>query len=446
MPRLTLRATLALAMVAAVLAGCSNEAEVAKPRLDAKRTDAPSTTLDSRFCETFINADNRSVLRPLVGDEFAPAIDVLEAFSGEATGGPNLYVGEDVSLPVLQKALAADGAADALASLAEAATTTCATDATVGSMLTAFAVAAAMSGAPKVDDYCRGLASMNGLVSSSGPAHVEKLQESAPAEHRDALEALLELTRLPEGQAPDTELAARSAGALMGVGLYSQLTCGTKHAFTTAMMATAVLFSLIDGASSTSEPGSTTPGGSTGNAESDALPATPADPGPANAALNTVAEGLSFDVSELALEDTRGYHASVVHPAGWTLETGISSTFEPPMDSGWSIFDEVRVSAGCDGVCQPTDWQSRLRGPDGYLTGLTQGSTVTVDRPVSGSAGVVLVLTNAAGDPRAAVVRWLDTASRYFLCEVRLSAERASLIDAFVTACEASRPGWIPVG
>lgn len=413
---------------------------MAKPLADAKRPDAPSTTLDSRFCDAFTNAQDPSELRGLVGEELAPAIDALEAFAAADGDQDNT---DDASARELHTALAADGAAGGLASLATTASTTCA-DATVGSMLTAFAVAAAMSDAPKVDDYCRGLASMNGLVSSSGPAHVEKLQESAPAAHREGLEALLELTRLPEGQAPDTELAARSAGALMGVGLYSQLTCGTQHAFTTAMMSAAVLFALIDGTSSTSEPGSTTPGGSTGSAEADAKPATPADPGPANATA-PAGSGLSFGVTDLPLEDDGRYHASVVHPVGWTPDRGISVAFEPPMDGGWSIFDEVRVSAGCDGVCQPTDWQSRLRGPDGYLTALTQGSTMTVDRPVSGSAGAVLVLTNSAGDPRAAVVRWLDTASRYFLCEIKLDAQRAVLIDAFVAACEASRPGWIPV-
>lgn len=443
MPRRAIGATLALVLIAAILAGCGNDAEVAKPQSGSKRPDAPSTTLDGRFCDEFTNAQDPSELRGLVGDELGPAIEALETFA--AVDGSQTTP-DDSAARELQEALAADGVADGLASLAETASTTCA-DATVGSMLTAFAVAAAMSDAPKVDDYCRGLASMNGLVSSSGPDHVEKLQASAPAAHREGLEALLELTRLPEGQAPDTELAARSAGALLGVGLYSELTCGTQHALTTAMMSAAVLFSLIDGASSTSdtsEPGSTASGGPTGSAESDALPATTADPGPANAAL-TAGSGVTFEVSELTLEDTRGYHASVVHPAGWSLETGISTTFEPPMDSSWTIFDEVRVSAGCDGICQPTDWQSRLRGADGYLTNLSQGMTVTLDRPVTGSAGIVMLLNDSSGDVRGAVVRWLDTASRYFLCEVRLDAERAALLDAFVTACEASRPGWIPV-
>ena len=41
---------------------------------------------------------------------------------------------------------------------------------------------------------------------------------------------------------------------------------------------------------------------------------------------------------------------------------------EPPDGAPFGFFTSMSLASGCDGMCEVTDWEQRLRGPEGYLT------------------------------------------------------------------------------
>lgn len=442
--RPTRRAALITAVVATLLTGCGTEAEIGKRQTSAKSSSLAPLAVDTAFCDAFSDTHDPDELRGLLPDTYQPAIDALSAFgalsgalSGDGSSGP-----DKTSLRAMERAFAADGVADQLASMAAGASASC-PDRSVGLLLGAFATLASMSGADKVGPYCERLVSLAELYGGADSSDLRELEKLAPPRHREGVRALVEISELLPTQQPTADLPPRGAGALWALGLYSELTCGNTEAFATVSVAAGLLLSLLDSTAG-AVPGEGGPGDGAEGGDAETTPPTPADPSAANAAVPPGAT-LSFTVTELPTEDDGRFKVSVVHPTGWTSDSFMGITFDPPTGGEWGIFEKVTVSAGCDGICAPTDWQQRLRGPDGYLTTFAQGSQVTADRPVSGSAGAVIAISKPDGDVKAVLLRWVDTASRYFRCEVELTGEHAALLNAFVTACESSRPGWIPV-
>lgn len=153
---------------------------------------------------------------------------------------------------------------------------------------------------------------------------------------------------------------------------------------------------------------------------------------------------LEFEADNFDLEDDGEHTASLVVPVGWESKSFIGVDFEPN-DDELGFFTEMSVAAGCDGLCEVTDWEERLNGPDGYLTMLGDGGSVVERREVDGSEGVLLITQDSFGTS-VIVLRWDDSADRYFECEATLDDDAEDLAAAFEAACLAARPDWFPVG
>ena len=110
-----------------------------------------------------------------------------------------------------------------------------------------------------------------------------------------------------------------------------------------------------------------------------------------------------------------------------------------------TFFTSIGFDTGCDGLCAPTDWAERVRSDGGAVERFMASHPGATERSVAGSAGVVLV-SASPDDPAALVVRWDDTASKYFVCTVDVDSAMVALLDALTAACESSRPAWIAVG
>ena len=155
--------------------------------------------------------------------------------------------------------------------------------------------------------------------------------------------------------------------------------------------------------------------------------------------------GLEFEVLELQLtEHSDEYSASVVAPIGWEIDSFIETTLDPPPDSGVGIFAEMSFRAGCSGSCEPTDWEERLREPDGSVESLSELDDYD-ERPTSEGNGLVVTGIGSLSRPRAVVFYWDDSADHFFKCSVELGRRDAHLREAFVAACESSRPHWFEV-
>jgi hypothetical protein len=415
-------------LVALLLASCGDDSqpETAAPTTTRATSDA------ARFCE--IIADDTGYLEGLErvvpkdmasGAAAAESLARLFAAIDDEQADPADFPVDEVS-----ERLAVDGVDESLDRLADKAAADC-DDEDAADAIRMIATFGAIVSAPKDDGYCSKLeASIRSEGDSEDPSRFQReisnLAEAAPEAHRRALEEIAEVVTAEE-QPPD-ELMKNVGTNLMGLGFYAEYRCGIKDALGEFLLASALLGDFGGGTAGTS-----------GNDE----PATPADATAANAALPP-GSPVSFGVREVELEDPEdGYRASAVVPLEWTEETTFRVTFRPPDDAGMSILTDYRVSAGCDGLCEPTDWEKRLRGPEGFITNWIGDATVTEDRAPAGSAGAVITTRKADGEVRGGVFRWDDQADRYFACTVELQAEDSALLPAFVAACEAARTNWI---
>jgi hypothetical protein len=275
--------------------------------------------------------------------------------------------------------------------------------------------------------YCESLSTLVSVDTDddrTAAALADALQ-SAPPEHVAPLE-LLEMTQSSVAPPDEADLVAVMQ-ALAGLGLYAEARCGSPGAFTSMLFAGALLSAELGQASQ--------PGAGVGS-----VPAA-ADPATATAALPP-GSGVAFEVVELDLggEDAGEYLVSAVVPTGWVSDVDLfGTTFEPV--EGFSVFTELSFDTGCDGMCEVTDWEARLTGPEGFVTSYRSDDEILLDRPVAGSDGIVLMRRGFSDRIEGVVLRWADGADRYFQCEFAI--EPPELADAFLAACEAARPGWI---
>ena len=386
---------------------------------------APDVSFDKDLCSGF--EDDNGPSDELVAGlpkRFADAVTAVKDFSSALDAmGQN----DESSVDALVAALSKRGVTKELADFGEFAEQECGV--TQGSTaIKGLAVAAEMASTPKDAAYCKELSTRFAGDSSGGSEQFAKLAEIAPKSHRDALRQLAELD-------PNTVTDADQAalfGPMFGLGIYAESVCGIDQALA-QMLLGAMFMGMGDGGGSTS---TTLPEG----VDPAQYPDITADA--ANAAL-PAGSGLTFAVASADLEDDGNYLASVVVPSGWEPTTGFNVEFAPPASSGASIFTTVEVGAGCDGSCEATDWDARLRGESGALASYLDQHPGASEAPISGSKGVVVT---DSSEVAALVLRWDDSADRYFSCEVDLETEDAALLPAFVTACESSRPAWFAVG
>jgi len=387
-------------------------------------TSAPSTTaavgadveLSAEFCTELGRETPTPQFVESAPEQLQEGAAAVVA-SGEALSSqePNPNVATE-----LADTLGADGVAEQIDQLATAAAEQC--DSTEGvEILPQIAIAATFAGGETDGPYCDALRTE--FADPSEQPTVESLVELAPAEQREALEQL--------ASGAGTGGVGANLGALLGLGLYAEARCDIDGAF--GMMFLASAFS---GGSAGSGSGSS--GESTAGDQPE-----PADAAPANAAIPEGVD-LSFTTQEAPLTEEPGeYLVSAVVPVDWRPGPfpWLSLTGGSGDVNGFGIFDEMTFRATCDGSCEPKDWAAEL----GDITERFQGFTNVQERPVEGSDGRVVTLEASTGAVTGVVQRWDDTAARYFECSVELDADNASLLPPFLAACEASRPGWIPV-
>lgn len=393
-------------------------------------------TVDAAVCDALGAEEPPENLGELLPAEFGPAAEVVESFA--ALGGSTDGGADAAAVERLADALGADGAGDALIRLGDALAAGCG-DEQIPLVFGQLGGAAELVAVERDDDYCAALEPALGPGSSAqDDARLRAAIEVAPAAHRDALERVEGL--LADDSPPADEAGlVEVASSFIGIGLYAEARCGIADAFAQMMIGVAFLGLGPSSGGSAGSEGADRSGAGT------AVEPEAADPSGAAAAVPAALD-VAFGAVRVDLEEDGKYLASVVAPEGWVRNTSFNVTFDPPEGAGFGFLTSLEVGAGCDGVCEATDWESRVRGPEGYLTSRLEGWSVTEDRAPEGSAGAVITASQEDGSALVVVLRWDDAADRYFQCVADLASEDAALAPAMLAACEASRPGWIAVG
>ena len=176
---------------------------------------------------------------------------------------------------------------------------------------------------------------------------------------------------------------------------------------------------------------------------------------PRIADANSTAAGpavLQFETVTALIDDEWEVEATI--PAGWhigprffgELEVVIRDFDENDRRSGQpgdvaSIFTTMVLDTGCQGSCEPTDWEARLNGPEGYLNERRNSKELIRDEAVAD--GWVQVELDGR-DIEAEVLRWHDEASRFLKCELDIDDDDVHLLDSFIEACTSTTPRWFP--
>lgn len=383
--------------------------------------------LSDQLCADFDDPDGPSdELIAALPDRFAPSVEAIEVFT--ATGEA------EMSASALIDALSVAGLDENLRELSAYAEEQCGPT-EGGAQIAAIADAAVIAREPKDDEYCDALAGFVDPESSEPPTAdaIDAIRELAPESHAPAFDAF---ERMMTGATSEEE-SNGLLGLMLGLGAYAEGTCGVADAL--AQFAIAAAFAgMSDG---TGGPGGTADVTTT----TIDLTTSPADPAAANGAASAAGASVLFGPFPIQLEeDDPAYKVSAIVPASWELDDTFGVEFSPPAGSGESIFTSIRFDTGCDGLCAPTAWDERLRGDDGAIGQFLANYPAATERPVAGSAGVVLVSANPE-DPAAKVIRWDDATPKYFVCTVDLDSAAAAMLDALTAACESSRPAWIAV-
>lgn len=385
-----------------------------------------ATSLDEAQCAVFDSDDGPDeTFVESMPKEYRAAAEAIAEFGDSMDAmGDN----DDGSIDALVTSLTKDGVSGKLREFAAFIDEQCGTS--EGSVIIAgLATASEMASEDKDAAYCDAIEA-GFSTDDGGPEEIAALADIAPESHRDALTTLAAVDPSSLDDAAEDEVF----GPLFGLGIYAEDRCGIDGAL--AQMLLGAMFMGMDdggGMTTTSLPEGVDPA---------QYPDITADA--ANAAL-PAGSGITFSVQSADLEDDGDYLASMVVPEGWTSESNFNVEFSPPPESGASIFTSVEAGAGCDGTCEATDWDARLRGEMGFLTQFFASHPSATESPISGSEGVIV--TDTTGDDVVGLVlRWDDGADKYFSCEVTLESEQADLLPAFVTACESSRPAWFAVG
>ena len=381
-------------------------------------TDA---TPGSDLCTALDQDDPPTDLADLVPPEYAAATQTLLDIAGS-------FESIESSIPSdLIDRLASSETGNGLAALADLAERQCGPSESVDGMR-AYAQISGLADPTAQPDYCEQLATVLSLEASDdeSASALTAALNTAPAEHIQALTTLQAVIASDAG-IPDDLDPIQALVATAGLGLYAEARCGVADSFATMLFVGAFLSAGED------FPGETPQGVG-------AVPE-PADPGPAISAVPADSD-VMFEVLQLDLEDDGEYLVSAVVPAGWERRDRMFGAMFEPVE-GFGFFAELTIDSGCDGMCEVTDWDARLNGPDGYVTRYREGGGLIVDRPTEGTAGIVMTKPGFDEFVEGVVIRWANDADRYFTCDFRLSTEDVDLVDAFVAACEAARPGWI---
>lgn len=321
----------------------------------------------------------------------------------------------------MREMLSPPGVAGEFRGLADVVAATCDDEEAAGG-LRDFATMAEMGAAAASTDYCDLLSdSLDADDSDSVPA---ALRAGAPAMHVAAYDLI---ERAATG---DAEAVGSIGAALGGLGLYLENQCGQDGAF----MEFFLIGALAGAFASTGD----------GGGRSAVDPTT--EPGEVDlAAVEAVVPAgtaIAFSTPSFALADDGDYVVRAAVPVGWEQsEPFLGVSFEPQGDD-FDFFTELQFDAGCDGLCEVTDWEARLTGPDGFLTRTRERGEIRRDESIAD--GVLLVSDGFAGGIDVRVIRWNDEAERYLSCEAELGEDDVSLVDVFIAVCTTAVPGWFP--
>ncbi|MEZ5321218.1 MAG: hypothetical protein R2698_03905 [Microthrixaceae bacterium] len=182
--------------------------------------------LPASFCRSFSTSRTLVDLSKAIPRRYSHAASGIETLAGvlDTEKDPDA-----AALAAAASALTATGVADQMDALATAAMRRCPDSEGIAS-LRAFATVSSMIGAPKVEPYCAVLG-MNLVTLSKGSGDVAALAAAAPKAHRSPLAALKSVITPDPNRRPDTTIGATAAGAIWGLALYADTTCGDDGVF-----------------------------------------------------------------------------------------------------------------------------------------------------------------------------------------------------------------------
>ncbi len=141
------------------------------------------------------------------------------------------------------------------------------------------------------------------------------------------------------------------------------------------------------------------------------------------------------------LDEEGEHNVSMQVPADTTVDVDGFFGTELMLGGDYSIFTDIELNASCDGICEAQDWGSKLNSTDGEL-GRTRASIEPQnDTPID--AGWLLSGPNLDDDGATVlVVRWDDTARRYFSCTIEIDESDVDRSDELLTICLTAEPLW----
>ena len=141
----------------------------------------------------------------------------------------------------------------------------------------------------------------------------------------------------------------------------------------------------------------------------------------------------------IQLEDGDEFSADIALPADATVG---SSFFGVEVDLGgdFSIFSDLSLNTGCDGLCVPQDWFEKLNDNGGLLGATRLSLDIDNDSPIDSGW---LISGSSRDGYEILVVRWNDKVDMYFSCSVDLDEDDVEHSDAALGYCLSARPNWI---
>ena len=150
---------------------------------------------------------------------------------------------------------------------------------------------------------------------------------------------------------------------------------------------------------------------------------------------------LNQPLQVVPLDEDGEHNVSMQIPLDATIDVDGFFGTELTPGSDYSIFTDIELNASCDGICEAQDWGSKLNGSDGELGRVRAAIEPENDTPID--AGWLLSGPRVDGDGAAAVVvRWDDTAQRYFSCMIEIDDSDIDEADELITICLTAEPLW----
>lgn len=127
-----------------------------------------------------------------------------------------------------------------------------------------------------------------------------------------------------------------------------------------------------------------------------------------------------------------------VVPVGWKGSKHFAGRLEAPKERGYKFLTGFAVGKGCDGWCQPKDWEKTVQ--KSIDNSLSKSAKMVKDEKLGPSSR--LVVKQGSDYVAVLIYHWKKGADHYFYCHAFLGPKLQPAAAAFERACRALVPRW----